>query len=225
MPAIPVSDFNAPAIRRHFAKVDPVMARLLIANGPCAILRPERGGSPYEALGSAIIHQQLHGKAAATILGRVKALAGGDGKRFPTPAGLGTLSDAALRGAGLSGNKLLALRDLAAKALDGTLPSTRAIVHLPDEEIIARCTAVRGVGRWTVEMLLIFRLGRPDVLPVDDFGVRNGYRLAYARAGMPTPKELARIGEMWAPWRSVAAWYLWRAADAEKVARIQSKKS
>ena len=215
MPASAPHDFNAPSIRRHFARCDPVLARIMRAHGDCAILRPDRGGSPYEALGSAIIHQQLHGKAAATILARVKALAGGKA-RFPTPAQLGALSDAALRSAGLSGNKLLALRDLAAKSLDGTLPTTRAIVRLSDEEIIARCTAVRGVGRWTVEMLLIFRLGRPDVLPVDDFGVRNGYRIAYGMASMPKPKELAKIGEKWAPWRSVAAWYLWRAADKSK---------
>ena len=212
---IPAADFTLPAIRRHLSRVDPVMARILRDHGPCR-LRPERGGSPYEALGRAIIFQQLHGKAAATILGRVNALVGA--RRFPSPSELAGLDDAALRGAGLSAGKLKAVRDLAAKAGDGTLPSARAIRHLSDEEIIARCTAVRGVGRWTVEMLLIFRLGRPDVLPVDDYGVRNGHRLAYGLPELPRPRDLAAAGACWAPWRSVAAWYLWRVADAAKAA-------
>jgi len=222
MGSIAVTDFSTPIIRRQLAASDPVMDLILRTHGPC-LLKPERSGSPYQALARAVIYQQLHGKAAATILGRVQALV--DPARFPTPEELSTLDDTALRGAGLSANKLLALRDLAAKAVDGTLPSARAVRFLSDDEIIARCTQVRGVGRWTVEMLLIFRLGRPDVLPADDYGVRNGYRLAYGLKEMPTPKELTAIGARWAPWRSVAAWYLWRAADAEKAARAGTKAS
>ncbi|GDY12800.1 DNA-3-methyladenine glycosylase 1 [Planctomycetota bacterium] len=189
------------------------MARIIRDHGPCG-LRPDRTGSPFEALATAVIHQQLHGKAARTILGRVIALGGG--RTFPKPGSIPGISDAAFRQAGLSAAKTAAIRDLAAKALDGTLPSSQAIRHLAEDEIIERCTQARGVGRWTVEMLLISRLGRPDVLPIDDYGVRNGARIAYGLAEPPKPKELAILGEPWRPWRSVAAWYLWRVADAAK---------
>ena len=220
MAAIRPADFADPAIHRHLRKADPVLARVLRDHGPCR-LTSERRGSPYEALASAVVHQQLHGKAAATIQKRVMDLAGG--KRFPSPEEMADIDDATLRAAGLSGNKLAALRDLAAKAADGTLPTARSIVHLSDEEIIARCTAVRGVGRWTVEMLLIFRLGRPDVMPVDDFGVRNGYRIAHDLDAMPAPKALLAATQHWSPWRSVAAWYMWRVADQEKLTRSALK--
>ncbi len=186
------------------------MARIIRSHGPCR-LRAERGGSPYESLVSAVVHQQLNGKAAASILARLMALA--NGRRVPSPSELADLSDAQLRAVGLSAAKTAAIRDLAAKSLDGTLPSARAISRLGDQEIIDRCIAVRGVGPWTVQMLLIFRLGRPDVLPIDDYGVRNGYRLAVHQEELPTPRQLAGIGERWKPWRSVAAWYLWRVAD------------
>jgi DNA-3-methyladenine glycosylase II len=126
------------------------------------------------------------------------------------------VDDDAIRAAGFSRAKIAALRDLAAKSLDGTVPSSRIITRLDDAEIISRLTAVRGVGQWTVEMLLIFQLGRPDILPVDDFGVRNGFRHAYGRPEMPKPKELLAFGERWRPYRTTAAWYLWRAADAAK---------
>jgi DNA-3-methyladenine glycosylase II len=221
MPRHPVTDFADPAILRHLRRSDPVLAQVLRAHGPCR-LRADNRGSPYEALASAVIHQQLHGKAAMTIQKRVEALAGG---RMPSPSELADIDDAQLRAAGLSANKLAALRDLAAKAADGTLPTSRSIVHLDNEEIIARCTAVRGVGRWTVEMLLIFRLGRPDVMPVDDFGVRNGYRLAYGLEDLPKPKDLLASSAPWAPWRSVVAWYFWRVADAEKDADKSAVKS
>ena len=124
-----------------------------------------------------------------------------------------------MRAAGFSRAKILALRDLAAKTLDGTVPTSRVIQKLGDDEIIERLVEVRGVGRWTVEMLLIFSLGRPDVLPVDDFGVRNGFRIAYGRRSMPTPKQIFQYGERWKPYRTVAAWYLWRTADREKQAK------
>ena len=129
------------------------------------------------------------------------------------------MTDDALRACGFSWSKIAALRDIAAKTLDGTVPTSRAIRAMPDEEIIARLVTVRGVGRWTVEMLLIFKLGRPDVLPADDFGVRNGYRIAFGLAEMPKPKELLALGEKWRPHATTAAWYLWRAADAAKEKR------
>jgi DNA-3-methyladenine glycosylase II len=202
---------------RHLAKVDPVMRRLIRAHGPCDIA-PRLGRSPFESLASAIAHQQLNGTAAATILGRFKKLF--PGRRFPRPEDLAEVDDAALRAAGFSYSKIAALRDLAAKAIDGTVPSTRVIKKLSDAEIIERLTDVRGIGQWTVEMLLIFQLGRPDILPVDDFGVRNGFRIAYERDEMPKPKELLAFGERWRPFRTTAAWYLWRAADAaRKVAK------
>jgi DNA-3-methyladenine glycosylase II len=129
---------------------------------------------------------------------------------------LASVNDEALRAAGFSWAKIAALRDIAAKTLDGTVPTSRAIAKMPDHEIIERLVQVRGVGRWTVEMLLIFKLGRPDVLPADDFGVRNGFRIAFGRAEMPKPKELLAHGERWRPFATTAAWYLWRAADAAK---------
>ena len=209
------ADFTAPAIRRHLTQCDPRLGEVIRAHGPCTLIAIA-SGAPFEALATAVIHQQLHGKAAAAILGRVRALVGG--RRFPRPTEIFGLEDAVLRAAGLSAAKVAAIRDLALKASDGTLPSRRAMIGLDDEEIIARCSQARGVGRWTVEMLLLFRLGRPDVLPIDDYGVRNGFRIAYGLSDLPTPKELAAHGERWRPWRSVAAWYLWRVADRAKAA-------
>ena len=168
-------------------------------------------GSPYEALLSAIAHQQLHGKAAATILSRLRALY--PGERYPTPAELLATPDAALRGAGLSRAKLLAMKDVAARTLDGTVPDRRRLARLADAAIIERLVAVRGVGRWTAEMLLMFTLGRPDVLPVGDFGIRHGFQLLSANRSEPTPKALAVYGERWAPYRTTASWYLWRWVD------------
>jgi len=138
------------------------------------------------------------------------------GRKFPRPEDLAKVTDAQIRACGFSFAKIKSIRDIAAKALDGTIPSSRQIVKLPDDEIIARLTEVRGVGRWTVEMLLIFQLGRSDVLPADDFGVRNGFRHAYKKRAMPTVKELLAFGERWRPHRTTAAWYLWCAADAAK---------
>ena len=133
--------------------------------------------------------------------------------RFPKPAQIAAMAGESMRGAGFSGSKVAAIRDIAAKTIEGVVPSPRAIKKMPDEEIIERLTQVRGVGCWTVEMLLIFQLGRPDVLPADDFGVRNGFRRAYDLPAMPKPKEVLAHGERWAPFRTTAAWYLWRAAD------------
>lgn len=190
-----------------------MMKRVIGEVGPYAILTRARR-SPFESLVRAIAYQQLHEKAAESILKRFMALF--PGRRFPWPADVLAVSAKAIREAGFSRAKIAALQDLAAKALDGTVPTAAAIQRLDDEAIIERLIAVRGVGRWTVEMLLIFQLGRPDVLPVDDFGVRNGFRLAYGLSSMPTPKDVRQYGERWRPYRTAAAWYLWRAVDVAK---------
>lgn len=198
----------------HLSKRCSVMRRLIRFHGPCT-LEAEKGRTPFESLVTAVAHQQLHGKAAETILKRFRALFGG---RFPSAARLAAVDDEALRGCGFSRAKTAALRDIAEKTLDGTVPGSRAIMKMEDEEIIARLTQVRGVGRWTVQMLLIFKLGRPDVLPADDYGVRAGYRKAFDLDDLPSPKELLAYGERWRPHATTAAWYLWRAADAAKSA-------
>ena len=205
---------------RHLSRVDPVMKRLIRLLGPCT-LEPRVGRSPFESLARAIAYQQLHDKAAESILKRFIALF--PGRRFPRPEELLAIDTAAIRRAGFSRAKVAALRDLAAKALDGTVPSGRVVRALEDEAIIERLIAVRGIGRWTVEMLLIFHLGRQDVLPIHDFGVRNGFRIAYGRRSMPTPKQVLRYGERWTPYRTTASWYLWRAADRAKAKKPSRK--
>jgi DNA-3-methyladenine glycosylase II len=203
---------NAAALK-HLAKADPVMRRLIRDHGACG-LKPETRRSPFQSLVLAVAHQQLNSTAAGNILGRFKKLF--PGRRFPRAADLAAVTDEQLRACGFSFAKIKAIRDIAEKTLSGVVPSARAIGKLPDEEIIARLTEVRGVGRWTVEMLLIFQLGRPDVLPADDFGVRSGFSAAYGWADLPKPKALLAHGERWKPHRTTAAWYLWRAADAKK---------
>ncbi len=198
---------------RHLSKIDPVMRRLIREVGPFT-LTPRSKRSPFESLARAIAYQQLHEKAAESILRRFVALF--PAKRFPQPDDLLVMNEQAIRGAGFSQAKVAALRDLAVKTLDGTVPTGAIVRKLDDEAIIERLIAVRGIGRWTVEMLLIFQLGRPDVLPVDDFGVRNGFRIAYGKRLMPKPNEVRRYGERWKPYRTAAAWYLWRAADRAK---------
>jgi DNA-3-methyladenine glycosylase II len=202
-----------PEAHAQLSKRCKVMRRLIKTHGPCALV-PEMARSPFESLVRAVAHQQLNGTAAETILGRFRALF--PGKKFPSAKQLATVEDDALRACGFSWAKIRSLRDIAAKTLDGTIPSSRAILKMSNEEIIERLVSVRGVGRWTVEMMLIFKLGRPDVLPIDDFGVRNGYRIAFGLAEMPKPKELLALGERWRPHGTTAAWYLWRAADASK---------
>lgn len=201
------------AALRHLLAIDPVMRRLIRDVGACR-LRPETWRSPFQSLVQAVAHQQLNGTAADNILTRFKKIF--PRRRFPRPDDLAKVTDEQIRACGFSFAKIAAIRDIAAKALDGTIPSSRAIAKLSDEEIIVRLTEARGVGRWTVEMLLIFQLGREDVLPVDDFGIRNGFRMAYKRREMPTPKEVLAYGERWKPHRTTAAWYLWRAADLAK---------
>lgn len=171
----------------------------------------EARGTPFDALLRSITYQQLSGKAAGTIYARVCALYP---RQRPTPEAVSATPTEALRAAGLSRAKVLAAHDLAARVLDGTVPATTAGLHrLDEEEIIARLCAVRGVGRWTVEMFLMFRLGRPDVLPVNDLGVQKGFAVAFGRRTLPTPAQLARRGERWRPWRTVASWYLWALAE------------
>ncbi len=205
------------AIIAHLGAVDPVMKQLIAIAGPLAMEGREEH-SPFEALARAIAHQQLHAKAAQSILNRF--IAGCGQGSFPAPAALLALADAPLRAAGFSFSKIAALRDLATKTQSGVVPHREALHGLSDLEIIERLTAVRGIGRWTVEMLLMFQLRRPDVLPVDDFGVRYGFRLAYGLRKMPAPKVLAMFGERWAPHRSAAAWYLWRAVDLARAGRL-----
>jgi DNA-3-methyladenine glycosylase II len=194
---------------RHLSKADETLARLVRRVGPFA-MQIRHLHNPFEALARNIIYQQLHGNAAAAIHARVLALGGRARLR---PRDILDAPDESLRGAGLSGAKTAALRDLAARTLDGTVPTLARLRRMTDEEIVERLTQVRGIGRWTVEMLLIFRLGRPDVLPVGDFAVRKGFAHAYGLDESPKPKELERYGERWRPFRSVASWYLWRASE------------
>ena len=198
-------------------KTDPVMAALIDAAGPCTI-RSREVQEPFEALARAIAHQQLHGVAAERILGRFVALF--DAATFPAPQQVIDAADTQLRAVGFSYAKTAALKDLARKTLEGTVPPATELALLEDLEIIERLSSVRGIGRWTVEMMLMFQLKRRDVLPVDDFGVRNGFRLAYGLKGMPTPRALAQFGERWKPWRSVAAWYLWRACELARDGKL-----
>jgi 3-methyladenine DNA glycosylase/8-oxoguanine DNA glycosylase len=212
----PVATLNTRAALKHLRASDEKLAALIERIGPFRMELNETHDL-FLALARAIVYQQLHGKAAATILQRVCDLFPRSGAGF-TAKDILRCADDKLRGAGLSQNKMLALRDLASKTLDGTLPAMDELHALDDDTIIEKLITVRGIGRWTVEMLLMFRLGRPDVLPVDDFGVRKGFMVAFNKRQMPTPKQLAAYGERWAPYRSVASWYLWRAADQAKTA-------
>ncbi len=197
---------------RHLAATDRTLAKLMKRAGPFT-MEIRQLHSPFEALARNIVYQQLHGNAAAAIHGRVLALCGGTRLR---PRDVLAAAEEDLRGAGLSGAKLTALKDLAAKTLDGTVPTLARLKRMDDEAIIERLTEVRGIGRWTVEMLLMFRLGRPDVLPVGDYAVRKGFARIYGLPEMPKPKELERYGERWRPYRSVASWYMWRALEIEQ---------
>jgi DNA-3-methyladenine glycosylase II len=205
-----------PAAHKHLSKQDSVLRKLIREHGKCS-LKPETWRPPFQSLVMAVAHQQLNGTAANTILTRFKKLF--PGRKFPRPEDLAKVSDEQIRACGFSFAKIKAIRDIAEKTLSGVIPSSRAIVKLSDDEIVARLTEVRGVGRWTVEMLLIFQLGREDVLPADDFGVRSGFRVAYKKREMPKPKELLAFGEKWKPHRTTAAWFLWCAADAAKDAK------
>jgi 3-methyladenine DNA glycosylase/8-oxoguanine DNA glycosylase len=208
----------------HFSAADPTLGAVIEAAGPYRLV-PDTGSTPFVHLARAITHQQISGAAARTILLRVLAIYTGaeaaaaaleTGDGFPEPRQLLDTDDATLRGAGLSRSKVVALKDLAARALEGVVPDTATLAALDDAQIVERLTTVRGIGRWTVQMMLMFQLGRPDVLPAEDFGVRNGFRLAYGLRTLPAPAALAAYGARWAPLRSAAAWYLWRAVDLAK---------
>ena len=204
------------AASEHVAAADPAMAALVDIVGPCT-LKPRRlAGGHFGALARSILYQQLAGKAAASIHARFLALFE-DGS--PTPEAVLALPDVALRGAGLSGSKAASIKDLAAKVLDGSV-RLDGIGRRPDEEVVERLCQVRGIGRWTAEMFLMFTLGRPDVWPTGDYGVRKGWAVVHGRPeAMPTPKELEVAGEAYRPYRSVAAWYCWRALEVSPPAQ------
>lgn len=203
-------DYDPVVACAHLTGADPALGQLIVRAGAFQ-LRPEPTQSLFAALVESIVYQQLSGKAAETILGRVIALFAP--KRFPTPGDIIAISPERLRGAGLSAAKTAALKDLAARTLDGTVPTMARVRRMGDEEIIERLTLVRGIGRWTVEMLLMFRLGRPDVLPLGDLGVRKGFALTFRKRGLPEPEAVRRRAERWRPYRTVASWYLWRALE------------
>ena len=221
--------FDAAEAVAHLSASDAKLGALIERVGAFR-LRLDPLPSLFESLLESILYQQLHGKAAATIHRRVREYFGGD----PAPQLLLDTPDAPLRAAGVSGNKIKALRDLAARTLDGTVPTQPAIKKMTDAEIVERLTAVRGIGPWTVEMLLMFRMGRPDVLPVSDYGVRKGFALTFQRLpktrplaaeDLPKPEVLLKRGKLWAPFRSVASWYLWRACDLAKGAAPAGRSS
>jgi len=205
---------------RHLASSDPRFAAL-IAGSRQYNIRPGKTVRPFDALAESIAYQQLSGKAAATIWGRVRELFPG---KHLDPAQVVAMPDEKLRGAGLSRSKVAALKDLAAKTIDGTVPTGRVVMKMTDEEIIERLIQVRGIGRWTVEMLLLFDLGRPDVWPVHDYGVQKGLAKVFGKRKLPTPKQMLKLGEKWRPYRSMAAWYFWRALDAPSASDVKTVK-
>jgi DNA-3-methyladenine glycosylase II len=202
--------FDLAAALVHLAERDERLKPLIAEALPFEIDVAE-AQTPYDALLESICHQSISGKAAATIFGRVKAL--GSNGRVPTPQEMLRLRKPALRKAGLSGAKILAMKDLARKTIEGVVPTLEQAQKMSDEELVQRLVSVRGIGAWTVEMFLIFRLGRPDVLPIHDLGVKKGWSVAYGRKHMPRPAELLAFGERWRPYRTVASWYMWRAFE------------
>ncbi len=203
-------DYDPALACRHLAQADPVLGTLIARVGPYR-LRPRRSHSLFGAVARAIVYQQLSGSAAATILGRVKAIYAP--KRYPGPRDILATPPERLRAAGLSAAKAAALRDLAERSLDGTVPTMRRAQRMQDEDVIERLVQVRGVGRWTAEMLLMFRLGRADVLPVSDLGIRKGFALTFGSRRLPAAITIERRAQRWRPYRSVACWYLWRALE------------
>jgi DNA-3-methyladenine glycosylase II len=197
------------AAERHLAEVEPKFVRVMAAAGPCPLVKSGEF-DPFASLAEAIVSQQVSGKAAKTIYGRIPALFGQ--AAFPAPSQVLAAPEDFLRRAGLTGAKVAAIRDLAAKVTDGTVPGAAALHTTGDDELVERLTKVRGIGRWTVEMLLIFDLGRLDVFPIDDLGVRNGFQRLFRRHGAKKA-EMVRRAEKWRPYRSVASWYLWRVTD------------
>jgi DNA-3-methyladenine glycosylase II len=203
---------------RELSRADKRLARVIrrVGSFPTKKQKPQH---PFASLLQAIVYQQLAGKAASTIFGRVKAL-GASG--FPTPEEILELDETKLRGAGLSRQKIAAVKDLAAKTLDGTVPPLATLRRMSEDEILQRLIQVRGIGEWSVQMFLMFRLGRPDVLPVNDLGIRAGFQHVYGHKDVPKPQMILEHGERWRPYRSIASWYLWRALD-EKRAKTKGK--
>ena len=198
------------AAHAHLSARDKRLARLMARNGEYKF-KLDTCDSVYESLLEAIVFQSISGKAATTIYARVKAL--GTEGRAPTPEQILALTTQSLREAGLSGAKAASMKDLAQKTIEGVVPSMAEAHKLSDEELVTRLDSVRGIGAWTVEMFLMFRLGRPDVLPIHDYGVQKGFALTYGKKFIPKPRELAAFGERWRPYRSVASWYMWRAVE------------
>jgi DNA-3-methyladenine glycosylase II len=207
---MPTPCFDLTEATKHLAERDDCLKRLMAETVPFQ-MDQDLLQSPYEALLEAIAYQSISGKAAATIYGRIKALSASG--RAPTPQEMLRLGKSVLRKAGLSGAKVLAMKDLAEKTIEGVVPTLEQAEKLSDEELVERLVSVRGIGAWTVEMFLIFRLGRPDVLPIHDLGVKKGWSVAYGKKHMPRPKELLAFGERWRPYRTVASWYMWRAFE------------
>ena len=211
---------DARHVMRKLSRADRRLAKIIRRVG-CFPTKKQKPQPPFASLLQAIVYQQLAGKAAATIFGRVKAL-GTSG--FPTPEEILLLDETQLRGAGLSRQKIAAVKDLAAKTLDGTVPPLAKLRRMSEEEIHERLTQVRGIGEWSVQMFLMFRLGRPDVLPIHDLGIRKGFQIVYRHEDVPKPQAILEYGERWRPYRSIASWYLWRAVDQERTkARKRAK--
>jgi DNA-3-methyladenine glycosylase II len=208
---IPQLPFDLAAAMAHLSAKDENLAPLIAEMAKFEI-DMTASQSPYEALMESIAYQSISGKAAATIFGRIKAL--GTNGRPPTPEQMLKLRKQTLRKAGLSGAKVLAMRDLAAKTIQGIVPTREVAGKMSDEELVERLVSVRGIGAWTVEMFLIFNLGRPDVLPIHDLGVKKGWSVTYGKKHMPKPKELLAFGEQWRPYRTIASWYMWRAFES-----------
>src|ERR1700761_5565530 len=208
-PAQPLS-FDLAVAMSHLSSSDEKLAELILATAKFE-KDLNAAQSPYEALMESICFQSISGKAAATIFGRVKAL--GDNGRPPTPEKMLKLKTQTLRKAGLSNAKVLAMKDLAAKTIEGVVPTREQAEKLSDDELVERLVSVRGIGAWTVEMVLIFNLGRPDVLPIHDLGVKKGWSVTYGKKHMHKPKELLAFGERWRPYRTIASWYMWRSFE------------
>jgi DNA-3-methyladenine glycosylase II len=212
---------DADEVMRELCRVDRHLARVIrtVGSFPTKKQKPQ---TPFESLLRAIVYQQLAGKAAATILGRVQAL--GSNGICPTPEEILRASRAKLRGAGLSRQKIAAVRDLAKKTIDGTVPPLARIRRMSEDEILERLTRVRGIGEWSVHMFLMFQLGRPDVLPIHDYGIRKGFQHIYGLEDEPKPQAVLEHGERWRPYRSIASWYLWRAVEQRNALRSAAVK-
>jgi DNA-3-methyladenine glycosylase II len=211
---------DAAQVMRELSRADRRLARVIRKVGSFPTKRP-KSQHPYAVLLRAIVYQQLAGKAAAAIFGRVTAL-GASG--FPTPEEILLLEEKTLRNAGLSRQKIAAVKDLAARTIDGTVPNLKEIRRMSEEEILERLTRVHGIGEWSVQMFLMSQLGRPDILPVQDYGIRKGFQNVYGLDDVPKPKAVLEHGERWRPYRSIASWYLWRAADAKSAPKKKRNK-